>query len=560
MAVLAGSSHHLIYADDPVVDGAIDYADGELHVRSSGGHDRNLGTGFGTTDPTASDRYTFSVVGSTLTGYSLGDPHHVEWWDLATDTSGVGVLPAGSRWQGSAPGGWLLVESDNATVAVEAIGGAVTSYGRPLPAESALAGSVDAISGPSGVVSVGEKSGAMAYQRWRAPSRVTTLEPGVAGGTGLDCTDASKAIVACLVPATTSSQAVHLAVPLDGSAPSSYPGCPTESVAIGTKLEWACRHHRSHARFTTAASKVQTATVPVAPVPGVSALGGLVTVGPKQAEVLLLRNGHSKSRVLVRVPSPIIQVDNANLRAAAHDVEAEAIAGGALTGPTTYRFPAQVLQAAADALIRSARARHPALSPADTRSVMGPVPASIRHHLRRRPHHHHVRATHALALFRHAVPDHGSGGIGTHATHGGSTPAPFRPVDGVYVDPQLDQPTNPTVGMVALRTALSRLGQPYVWAAGGPRTFDCSGLTQWAYAHAGVRLTHYTVSQWNEARLLKPRQILPGDLILFEHVATKYLHHVGIYLGAGWMLNAPYTGQYVSVTRVPFGVAGVVRP
>ena len=157
------------------------------------------------------------------------------------------------------------------------------------------------------------------------------------------------------------------------------------------------------------------------------------------------------------------------------------------------------------------------------------------------------------------VRDGGSRGIGLRSHHAGHLPAPFQRPDGVYVDPRLPQPANPTIGMIAIRAALQKLGQPYVWAAGGPSTFDCSGLTQWAYAHAGIHLIHFTGSQWNEGRLLKPRQILPGDLVLFAHRHGP-IHHVGIYLGAGWMVNAPFTSQYVSVVRVPSGVAGVVRP
>jgi cell wall-associated NlpC family hydrolase len=561
LAVLAGSSHDLVYADDPVFDGNVDYLHGELHVRSTNGHDRNLGGGFGNTDPAAADRYNFSLVGPNLTGYSLGDPSHVEWWDLATDTQGIGTLPAGATWQGSAPGGWLIVEADHATTAVQATTGAITSYGQPLPAEAGLGGSITAVSGPSGFLSVGEKSGGMAYERWDSPAAVTSLDPGVTGPVGVTCHDLSNVIAACTEPATTDQRAVHLAIPVDGSAPRSYPGCSADSVAIGPVLEWACGQQRSHPRFATGASKVKRSAVAVAPVDGVSALGTLVTVGPNQGEIIAIANSHSKSHVLVAIPSPIIQLDNASLRAAAQDVEAAALRSGALRAPAAYRFPAQVLLAASDALISAARAQDPGLAPQDTRSVMGPVPAAIKHH-HLRPPHRHIRASHTLARFRHAVPDRGSGGLGMHATHGGSTPAPFRPVDGVYVDPKLQQPAHPTIGMVALRTALSRIGQPYVWAAGGPSTFDCSGLTQWAYAHAGLRLIHFTGSQWNQGRLLKPRQILPGDLLLFDRLVHHHhdIHHVGIYLGAGWMVNAPFTGQYVSVTQVPHGVAGAVRP
>jgi cell wall-associated NlpC family hydrolase len=126
----------------------------------------------------------------------------------------------------------------------------------------------------------------------------------------------------------------------------------------------------------------------------------------------------------------------------------------------------------------------------------------------------------------------------------------------VYVDPRLPHPTHLTVAAVAIRAALSRLGQPYVWAAAGPSTFDCSGLTMWSYAHAGVALRHFTGFQWNEGRLIAPQDALPGDLVLIG----KPMDHVGMYLGAGWMVNAPITGHYVDVVPVPNDVDGLVRP
>jgi cell wall-associated NlpC family hydrolase len=115
---------------------------------------------------------------------------------------------------------------------------------------------------------------------------------------------------------------------------------------------------------------------------------------------------------------------------------------------------------------------------------------------------------------------------------------------------------HPTVGEVALRAAMKQLGRPYVWGGAGPSTFDCSGLTMRAYARGGVRLTHFTGSQWNQGRLIPARDALPGDLILFGHP----VFHVAMYLGAGWMLNAPFTGHYVDVAPVWKHVAGVIRP
>jgi cell wall-associated NlpC family hydrolase len=294
----------------------------------------------------------------------------------------------------------------------------------------------------------------------------------------------------------------------------------------------------------------------------VSALGQFVIAGPKQQEILELVSARHAREVLVAIPSPIARLDATNLRVAAKAVQAAALAHGALHSLPPQLFPAQVLQASADALISAARAKDPRLVPKDTRSVMGPLPAALRHRPHRRPHHRRVAATRSLQRFSHALPDRGSRGIGVHARHGGSVAAPYQRPDGVYVAPRLPSPADPTVGMVALRAALQKLGSPYVWAGGGPGTFDCSGLVQWAYAKAGRRFTHFTGSQWNEARLIKPRQILPGDLILFEHRVghRQVIHHVGIYLGAGWMVNAPFTGQYVDVLPVWKHVAGVVRP
>lgn len=99
---------------------------------------------------------------------------------------------------------------------------------------------------------------------------------------------------------------------------------------------------------------------------------------------------------------------------------------------------------------------------------------------------------------------------------------------------------------VAIDAALAHIGDPYVWAAAGPGTFDCSGLTQWAWAKAGVNLTHYTGSQAVQGVRVQPNQLLPGDVVLFG----GNLHHVGMYLGAGYMLDAPETGTYIRVDKI----------
>jgi cell wall-associated NlpC family hydrolase len=253
-------------------------------------------------------------------------------------------------------------------------------------------------------------------------------------------------------------------------------------------------------------------------------------------------------------------VDDSDLQLAATAIVDQAVASGALAAaPATLATePAAALMTAVYANLEQARVADPGLGPTDTRSLMGPVPFNLSHplqHLRvRRPR---ITLTHTLRLFRHAVGVGVSRGLGLNRRHDDVMPARPQRADGVYVDPVLPPvPAHADVAMVALRAAMTRLGEPYVWAAAGPDTFDCSGLVRWAFGKAGLKLLHYTGFQWEEGRHIAATDVLPGDLILFY----RSVSHVGIYLGAGWMLNAPYTGQYVNVVPVHGEVAGIVRP
>ncbi|MFD6567586.1 NlpC/P60 family protein [Micromonospora profundi] len=110
---------------------------------------------------------------------------------------------------------------------------------------------------------------------------------------------------------------------------------------------------------------------------------------------------------------------------------------------------------------------------------------------------------------------------------------------------------------IAIKTACGKLGKPYVWGATGPNSFDCSGLTQYAYKAAGVSLTHHTGNQWNEGKAISRADARPGDLVFF----FSDLHHVGLYLGNDQMVHAPRAGkpvQVASINHMP--VAGFRRP
>ncbi|ROO82840.1 cell wall-associated NlpC family hydrolase [Actinocorallia herbida] len=98
---------------------------------------------------------------------------------------------------------------------------------------------------------------------------------------------------------------------------------------------------------------------------------------------------------------------------------------------------------------------------------------------------------------------------------------------------------------VATRHALDQLGDPYVWAAAGPDSFDCSGLVVWAYAQAGKPgLPHFTGALWDQGTKITKDRLRPGDLVFFNPSRS----HVGIYIGEGKFVQAPSTGDVVKIT------------
>ncbi|MFF2729795.1 NlpC/P60 family protein [Streptomyces sp. NPDC058008] len=96
------------------------------------------------------------------------------------------------------------------------------------------------------------------------------------------------------------------------------------------------------------------------------------------------------------------------------------------------------------------------------------------------------------------------------------------------------------LGAAALQAADTRVGKPYVRAATGPDSFDCSGLTQWAYAQAGAQITRTTYTQINQGTRIARSQLKPGDLVFFSNTS-----HVGLYAGGNTVLHAPYPGASV---------------
>jgi cell wall-associated NlpC family hydrolase len=98
-------------------------------------------------------------------------------------------------------------------------------------------------------------------------------------------------------------------------------------------------------------------------------------------------------------------------------------------------------------------------------------------------------------------------------------------------------------GVVGL--AMQELGKPYVWAAAGPDSFDCSGLVQYVFAQVGVSLPHNAAAQYGYGTPVSYGDLQPGDLVFFEG-----LGHVGIYIGGGQFIHAPHTGDVVKISSL----------
>lgn len=140
------------------------------------------------------------------------------------------------------------------------------------------------------------------------------------------------------------------------------------------------------------------------------------------------------------------------------------------------------------------------------------------------------------------------------------------------LNPDVRLPTGPATGRVmnlsqirvAIRAAQTKLGVPYVWGGesdveGG---YDCSGLVQWAFGQAGVRMPRVAADQARTGWVIPFDKARPGDLLIWAHdpTAPGYISHIAIYLGAGKMIVAPRTGDVIKIAPVTFrNFKGVVR-
>ena len=137
--------------------------------------------------------------------------------------------------------------------------------------------------------------------------------------------------------------------------------------------------------------------------------------------------------------------------------------------------------------------------------------------------------------------------------------SPVHPAEAPHWEPQLVADVHPVDralpsglalipnpgprAFIAVQAALTRLGDPYVWAAAGPHAFDCSGLVVWSFQQAGLLLPHSSQMLAAGGQPVSPEQIRPGDVITYYSDAS----HVGLYVGGGKVVHASTYGVPVAV-------------
>jgi cell wall-associated NlpC family hydrolase len=109
-------------------------------------------------------------------------------------------------------------------------------------------------------------------------------------------------------------------------------------------------------------------------------------------------------------------------------------------------------------------------------------------------------------------------------------------------------------GARAVEVATAQVGKPYQWGGNGPASFDCSGLTRFAWSAAGVNLPRTSRDQYSGTQRISRSDLQPGDLI-FSHSPVS---HVAMYIGGGKVVEAPYSGNTVRISSTGLSRSGIV--
>lgn len=129
-----------------------------------------------------------------------------------------------------------------------------------------------------------------------------------------------------------------------------------------------------------------------------------------------------------------------------------------------------------------------------------------------------------------------------------SEPASAEPSRGLRhaEPPRVENPKpKPTLGERIASTALRAVGVPYRWGGTSMSGFDCSGLVYWAHRRFGLSVPHSSYALWSSGRNVPRNRLRPGDVLVFSG-----LGHVGLYIGRGRMVHAPYSGRHVEIVRL----------
>jgi peptidoglycan DL-endopeptidase CwlO len=110
---------------------------------------------------------------------------------------------------------------------------------------------------------------------------------------------------------------------------------------------------------------------------------------------------------------------------------------------------------------------------------------------------------------------------------------------------------------IAVKYACAQISKPYVWAADGPDSFDCSGLVLAAWRQAGITLPHNAREQWSSVQHVSRANLKIGDLVFYY----SDIHHVGMYVGNGWIVHASMAGVPIQMRKVDAApIYGYGRP